>query len=109
MVWRVWKMLRLKAESVAEVVDLAPLADDCAVKEVTRVELDSGLRGDHLHNTTTLWFLDLGDHPEMTWKFVRDPIVIIPFAVLQLHVLIIDPGPDGGWLCLLYTSPSPRD
>ena len=62
MIRRIRLVQGLVAETVAEIVDLACFTDEYPL-EITGVELNTRLCGDHLHDTTAMRFHYLSDEP----------------------------------------------
>ena len=58
MIDAVWKVSSFQAEACVESVDVPVFACQAAIQEVTRVVLETWLRGVHSHLSTTEWFVD---------------------------------------------------
>ena len=83
-------MLRLEAQAITLLVDLACLALESAIQEVATVKLNSGLRRVHRHHAARLRFGDTRGKAKLSSGAVHNEIVIVTFPELQLFVVCCD-------------------
>ena len=79
-------MLRLEAEAITLLVDLACFALESAIQEVATVKLNSGLRRVHRHHAARLRFGDTRSKAKLSSSAVHNEIVVVTFPELQLLV-----------------------
>ena len=94
MIRRIREVLRLQAEAVAALVDVAFLSGDGAVEKISRVELDAGLRGRDLQHATARGFVDARGQTEAVAFPVDHKVVIVAVAEDQLLVAVVDARAD---------------
>src|SRR6266498_5599382 len=88
MVRRIRKMLSLKAQSEAALINFAILAGDGPVQKIAGIELHTGLVGEHLQHTSSGWLINFCRRGELSAAAVEHPIVIVALPLLQLIVEI---------------------
>src|ERR1700693_4076997 len=97
-------MLRLQAETVAALVDLAALSLDGPIQKVSSVKLDTGLRGEHLQHAPGGRFLHARCQAEFVSLLVQDPIVIVAVAEFELFIVVANMRADHGRLSKIERS-----
>src|SRR6266571_2914369 len=88
-------MLRLEAQRRAMSVDLPALSRDAAVEKVAGVELDAGLRGAHVERASTFRINETRRVDERHCAAIDHPVVVVPVAVTQLRMRLVDTRADG--------------
>src|ERR1700722_19884531 len=96
MVRRIGKVLRLQAEAVAALIDMALLSGHGAVKKISCVELHSGLGGGDFHDTAAGGFIYACRENEAFAFAVDGPVVVIAVSEHHLVVGVVDAGADSG-------------
>src|SRR5947208_1768736 len=89
-------MLRLHAEGASGIVNLAALANEFSVQEISGVELQTGFGSNDFQHAATGRIMDAGSELQLTRFFVQNPIMIVTFAEFELLILLIDTRADGG-------------
>ena len=91
MIWRIGKVLRLKAKRGAQHVGRAAFPVDRAIEKISRVKLDSRLRRPHFQFPPGLRIHHRGGQRGLAaaWA-VEHPIVIVAMAKFQLLFIIPD-------------------
>src|SRR2546422_749500 len=90
-------MLRLHAESVAELINPAAFALEGAIEKVAGVELQTRLAREHFQHASGGRFGNARNHTKFSQGFVDHPIMIVAVAELELFVWLVDARADGGW------------
>src|SRR5260370_34207420 len=98
LVGRIREVLRFEAEGGPLAVNLAALPADSAIQEVAGVELDSGLRGENLHQAAGFPFRDARRERQAACGTVEYKVVIVALAEFQLLVASIGASPDSSGL-----------
>src|ERR1700758_4866854 len=96
MIGGIREVLRLQAETVAALVDMAVLTDNRTVKEIASVELDAGLRGRDFEHTSASGLVGARRQREAVAFAVDDPVVVVAVAEDDLFVRVVDAGADPG-------------
>src|SRR3970040_402597 len=89
-------MLRLEAEAVAVPVHMPRLPDDGAVQEVPRVELKTRLRRADVERPPAHRLDPKPPLRETCALPLQHEVMVVPQAVPDLWVILIDAGADGG-------------
>src|SRR5439155_9359316 len=87
-------MLRLETQRGAMFVALSGLPRDAAVEKVAGVELDAGLCGAHVEVASGFWIDETRGVNETDAASIQHPIVIVPAAVAQLRVRLVNARAD---------------
>lgn len=96
MIRRIRIVLRLQAESVTPLVDVAALSSDASIQEVTRVELHSRLCRRHFEYAACRGFVHSRGQCHPSTFAVDHKIVVISVTERELLVVVVDPRPDPG-------------
>ncbi len=88
-------MLGFQAESGPKAVYFCCFRLDCTIEKISRVELNSGLGGQHLQHAAAQWLFDASRQLEPVAGPAQHPIVVIAFAELQLFIVVADARADG--------------
>src|ERR1051326_9129640 len=91
-------MLRFHAESTPRMVNPTAFARDFTVEKVPGIKLHPRLGGEHLENPSGGWLVNARHQTKFAWPLVDDPILIVASGELELLVILIDAGPNRGWL-----------
>src|SRR5579862_4389426 len=91
-------MLRFHAKPVAELVNPAALAGEGPIQKVAGVELQARFSGEDFQNTAAGRFSDAGQERQFAEPFVEDPVVIVALPELELFIVLVNAGADGGRL-----------
>src|ERR1700758_2859665 len=83
-------MLRLEAETVPPLVDVSLLSRDGAVQEISRIKLDSGLRGGDFQHAPAGRFIHACSQRKAVAFAINHPVVVVAVAQHELFVTIID-------------------
>ena len=86
-------MLRLEAETIPPLIDLAPFALDAAVEKVAGVELHARLRRVDFEDPPAHRLIDSGRQRGRA-AAVQHKIVVVALAQEQLFILLLDPRAD---------------
>src|SRR6266849_8855063 len=97
MIGRVWKMLRLQAQSVTQFVDVSLFPRDGSIQEIATVKLHARLRGEYFQHTPAAGLMDAGGQRQAVVLPVDHPVVIVPASYHQLLIVVIDTSADRGW------------
>ena len=90
MIRRVGIMLRLQAERVSMIVDLAVGPGHGAIEKIAGIELYPGLIGEYLQDASCRRFVGLCRQLNFLSTAVEHPILIVPVCQLQLLIVGID-------------------
>ena len=97
-VGRVWKVLGFETEGATAFVGRTLFPAKAAIQKVGRVELETGLTGQHVEDPTGDRVEDRRRVGQTRARPVDDEVVIVAVAEAKLLVVVLDPLADGNSL-----------
>src|SRR5262249_55566187 len=97
-IWRIWKVLCLEAETGPMLVNGATLAFVRRVQKITAIKLQARLGRHDFHEYSRGRLIKRSDQLQVSSLSVEHPVMIVTSTKLQLLVLIPDPSSDRGRL-----------
>src|SRR4051794_16565219 len=89
MIGRVWEVLCFKAEGGTGVVRPAGLAQR-SIERIAGIKLQAGFGGADLDGAARARLINLGGDAQFAWFAVKNEILIVAVAALQLLVGLVD-------------------
>src|ERR1700737_2760669 len=93
-VWRIWKVLRLQADTGPVLVGGAALAYVCAIEKITAIKLQARFGCQDFHEPSRGWLVERGDQLQVFSLTIEHPVMIVTLSKLQLFVVVLDSSPD---------------
>ncbi len=94
MVRRIWKVLRLEAETGPVLVNGATLAFVRTVEKITAIKLQARFGRQDFHESSGRRLVNRSDRFQVFSLAVEHPVMIVPLSKLQLFVVGLDPSSD---------------
>src|SRR5258705_8886085 len=107
-IWRIWKVLRLQAETGPVLVNGATLTLICPVEKITAIKLHTRFRRQHFHESSRGRLVKRSDQLQLFSLPVEHPVMIVTFTKLQLFVVVLDPSSDRSRLVKIERSAGNR-
>ena len=97
-------MLRFQANSRTEIIDNPLFAGQCAVQEVTTINLYAGLVGVNIQNDACSGRFECGTYFIYVSLSIQHPVVVDAISILQLCEVLVDVGTYGSRLSEIHGS-----
>src|ERR1700739_1116136 len=88
-VWRIWKVLRLQADTGPVLVGGAALAYVCAIEKITAIKLQARFGFYASHEPSRGWFVERRDQLQVFSLTIEHPVMIVTLSKLQLFVVVL--------------------
>src|SRR5215469_12374816 len=98
MMRRIWEVLRLQAEPCSPLVFHATLPPQTSVEEVSAIELNTWLIGEHPQHASAGWLVYFGRFGQRISSGVNYPVLVVSTGDAQLSVIRVNPLPDSSGL-----------
>src|SRR5690349_14964758 len=93
-IWRIWEVLRLQAETGPMLVNGATLAFVRRIQKITAIKLQARFSSQDFHEYARGRLVNRSDQLQVFSLPVEHPVMIVTSTKLQLLVVIPDPSSD---------------